>query len=156
MKTLKISFLLLLITLSSKAFMLVQRDTIYIECLRELETDKFYYSLKSKEGLVINFLFSINWKIHGFKKNNIMFSFESRNLKNFEQGWFVKKIEIEKIKGFKKKYSLEEFTKALNDDEFLIPIANGKVQLIMLYGEKCSSKFEAYPVKVGSDLSSER
>ena len=155
MKTLQIFFILLLITLGSKAFPVAQQDTIYIQCFRELEIDKFYYNLKSEDGLVINFLFSINWEIHNFEKNNIMFSFDSRSLKNFEQGWFVKKIETKKIKLLKKKYTLEEFTKALNNEDFSVPIANGRVQLIMLYGEKCSARFEVYPVKVGTDLSNE-
>ena len=56
---------------------------------------------------------------------------------------------------YKNYFTLEQFTKALNRKDFLLPIFNKKVQVIMLYGEKCSPKVEVYPVTIGTDLSSE-
>lgn len=59
------------------------------------------------------------------------------------------------VKRFKNLYTLEQFTMALNEEKFLVPIFNGRVQIIMLYGAACLSKVEVYPVKVSTNLASE-
>ena len=69
--------------------------------------------------------------------------------------WFVPMVDTRIIKHYKNLYKLKQFTKELEKQSFRLPIANGKVQLVMLYGAASLNKIEVYPVKISTDLSSE-
>ena len=127
-------------------------DTIYVICYQENLINKFYSVSSSTNKLTLGFFFKVDWELHGYKKDMFFVHYTSPDNK---MTWVHNPIESHKFNLYKNVYNLEQFTKALNNNEFLIPIANGKVQIIMLYGEKCSIKFEMFPVKVGTDLYSE-
>ena len=127
-------------------------DTVYVRVYREDLSARFFTNHQNQ--LSIGFHFKVEWELHNFKRNDIFFYYRSPK-KDGINGWSIFIKDIKDYLLFRNVFTLEEFTEALNNNEFLLPIANGKVQIIMLYGEKCSTKFEAYPVKVGTDLSSE-
>jgi NADH:ubiquinone oxidoreductase subunit len=150
-----IIFILFLLANSNASAIKKTTDTVYVQCFKEKLSSKFYHSSKSTGDLLINFSFETNWTLYGNNRTSIMFTFYSNAIPNNQYGWFAKEIDVNTIRLFKNLYSLEQFTKALVNNKFSFSIANGKVHIVMLYGEKCSTKFEMYPVKVGTDLSSE-
>lgn len=127
-------------------------DTIYIKTYQEDLKARFFVS--QQNGLMINFFFKVEWKLYGFEKHDFVLSYESPKKGGVNEWSIFIQDERSYLKS-KFVYSLKKFTKALQTEEFRIPIANGKVRVIMLYGAKCSRKVEVYPVKVGTDLSSE-
>jgi hypothetical protein len=152
-----LSFILLFFFLDSAAAQQrISVDTVYVRCPQERQITKYHFISKEKNSFNTLFSFNVNWELHGYKKESIQFAFNSEAM-HMKPGndWFVKMIDTNSIKQYKNLYTLEQFTKKLSNGDFLIPIANGKVQVIMLYGASCLSKVEVYPVKVSTDLSSE-
>lgn len=139
-----------------KAQMQNKLDTIYVICQQEKQISKYYFISSQKDSFSTVFSFNVNWKLHGYKKESIQFSFNSLS-EHYKPGrdFFVKTMDTNAVKRFKNLYTLEQFTKALNEEKFLVPIFNGRVQIIMLYGAVCLSKVEVYPVKVSTNLASE-
>jgi hypothetical protein len=131
-------------------------DTIYIKCPQEKLNTKYHSISPQKDSFSTVFSFNVNWKLHGYKKESIQFSFNSLS-EHYKPGrdFFVKTMDTNAVKRFKNLYTLEQFTMALNEEKFLVPIFNGRVQIIMLYGAACLSKVEVYPVKVSTNLASE-
>jgi hypothetical protein len=149
-------FFLLFCVNSSKGQTKSSQDTIYVICQQENLNTKYHFISSQKDSFNTLFSFKVDWQIHGYKRDTFVFSFNSLS-EHYKPGrdFFVKIIDTNAIKHFKNLYTLEQFTKALNEEKFLLPIFYGKVQIIMLYGAKCLNKVEVYPVKVVSDLSSE-
>jgi len=139
-----------------KAQMQNKLDTIYVVCQQEKQISKYHFISSQKDSFNTLFSFKVDWKKHGYKKTSIEFSFNSLS-EHYKPGrdFFIKTLDTNTIKHFKNLYTLEQFTKALNEQKFLLPIFYGKVQIIMLYGAACLSKVEVYPVKVATDLSNE-
>jgi hypothetical protein len=94
--------------------------------------------------------------LYGYKKESISFLFNSKQM-HMKPGtdWFVPMVDTRIIKHYKNLYTLKQFTKELEKQSFRLPIANGKVQLVMLYGAASLNKIKVYPVKISTDLSSE-
>ena len=129
-------------------------DTIYVMCYQEDLTNKFYNLNQNKNQLRIQYLFDVKWELFGYKQNSFFLFYEGPE-KLVRNEWSIPTIKSENIKQYKNLYTLEQFTKALGKQHFRLSITEGKVYLIMLYGEKCSTNFEVYPVKVGTNLSNE-
>jgi len=129
-------------------------DTIYVLCYQENLINKFYNTNQDKNQLRISYFFDVKWKLHGYDQSVFFFSYEGPS-KQTRNEWSVPLVNSDNFKLYKNLYTLEQFTKALNSANFFRPIADRKVQIMMLYGEKCSTKFEMFPVKVGTDLSRE-
>jgi len=131
-------------------------DTIYVVCQQENLNTKYHFISSQKDSFYTIFSFKVHWKLYGYEKDTFQFEFNSKP-EHYKpaSNFFVKMIDTSAIKHFKNLYTLEQFTKALNEEKFLVPIFNGKVQIIMLYGASCLSKVEVYPVEVATDLSSE-
>lgn len=131
-------------------------DTIYVICQQENLNTKYHFISSQKDSFNTLFSFKVDWQIHGHKRDSFVFSFNSLS-EHHKPGrdFFVKIIDTSAIKQYKSLYTLEQFTKALNEEKFLIPILYGKVQILMLYGASCLNRVEVYPVKVATDLSSE-
>ena len=156
MKKLLILAYLLFCQIIAKAEVQNKLDTIYVICQQEKQISKYHFISSQKDSFNTLFSFKVDWQIHGFKKETIEFSFNSL-AEHYKPGrdFFVKMVDTNTIKRFKRIYTLEQFTKALNEEKFLLPIFYEKVQIIMLYGAACLDKVEVYPVKVATDLSSE-
>jgi hypothetical protein len=125
-------------------------DTIYIRVYREDLDTRFFNNQNNQ--LSIDFHFKIDWELHNLKKEKIFFSYQSPKKEGIN-GWSIFIKDVRDYLLYKNFFTLQQFTKALKSNDFSIPIQNGKVQIMMLYGEKCSTKFEVYPVKVGTNLS---
>jgi len=145
--------IILLVVYNKKSFSQETKilDSIFVICYQEDLNGKFHMIRDNKSK--IDFFFNVKWKLHGGNYETIIFNFTFPIEKNGFWAFPVKKKS--ELSVYKNIYTLGEFTKALSKDTFLTPVTNGKVQIIMLYGEKCSTKFEMFPVKVGTDLSSE-
>jgi len=130
----------------------VKKDTIYIRTNVEDISSRFHSTFENQYK--INFFFNVHWELHGFKRNDISFYYESPK-KNGINAWsiFIKDNSLFLL--YRNYFTLEQFTKRLKEKDFFLPIFYGKVQLIMLYGSKCSEKVEVFPVKIGTNLSSE-
>jgi len=149
----KYIFTVILIACSSNLFAqsLKKIDTIYVLCHQENLINKFYTIDSTTNNLSIGFFFKVDWEIHNSKKDMFFVYYLSPKGK---VNWVHNSIELIKLNSYKI-YSLHQFTKALKNNDFSVPIANEKIQIMMLYGERCSTKFELYPVKVGTNLTNE-
>ncbi|WP_162795955.1 hypothetical protein [Pedobacter nanyangensis] len=131
-------------------------DTVYVVCQQDKLHSKYHFMSPTKDSFYTVFSFKVDWELYGYKKKTFEFEFNSKS-EHYEpaSNFFVKIIDTIAIRRFKNLYTLEQFTKALNEEKFLVPIFNGKVQIIMLYGASCLNKVEVYPVEVITNLSSE-
>ncbi|RZK53509.1 MAG: hypothetical protein EOO91_17515 [Pedobacter sp.] len=129
-----------------------KNDTIYIKTNVEDISSKFHSTFENQYK--INFFFNVKWQLFGSKRNEISFYYQSPK-KNGTNEWSIFIKDTKEFLLYKNYFTLDQFTSALKNNSFLMPIANGTVQIIMLYGSKCSSKVEIYPVKVSTNLSSE-
>lgn len=148
-KIIIIVFVLLIFSFELRAQIV---DTIYVRAYQENLSTRFFNNHQNQ--LTINFIFNVEWELHGFKRSDFFFSYRSPKKEDLNV-WSILIKEEKSFMLYKNYFTLEQFTKALNRKDFLLPIFNKKVQVIMLYGEKCSSKVEVYPVTIGTDLSSE-
>ncbi|WP_113651685.1 hypothetical protein [Pedobacter namyangjuensis] len=127
-------------------------DTIYIRTNIENVGSKFHSTFENQYN--INFFFNVNWELHGFKRDAISFIYQSPK-KSGTNEWSIFIKDDKEFLLYRNYYTLEQFTMRLKNPEFFQLIFLNKVQIIMLYGAKCSTKVELYPVKVSTDLSSE-
>jgi hypothetical protein len=127
-------------------------DTIYIRTNIEDVSAKFHSTFENQYK--INFFFKIDWQLHGYKRDRIFFSYLSpKKIGTNEWSIFIK--DEKEFLIHKNYFTLEHFCRKLKEQNFFLAIFNGKVQIIVLYGAKCSSKVEIYPVKLGTDISNE-
>ncbi len=156
MKFFLIFIFLLFCINSSKAQTKSSLDTIYVICQQEKLHSKYHFMSPQKDSFYTVFSFKIHWQIHGYKKETIGFEFHSKP-EHYKpsSNFFVKFIDTNVITRFKNLYTLEQFTKALNKQDFLVSVWNKKIKIIMLYGAACLDKVEVYPVEVATDLSNE-
>ena len=94
------------------------------------------------------------WELHGYKREEVFFYYQSQK-KNGTNEWTIFIKDEKEFLIYKNYFTLEQFTKKLKEQDFFLPIFHDKVQLILLYGSKCSSKVELYPVKIGTNIASE-
>lgn len=127
-------------------------DTIYIKTNVEDISSKFHSTYENQYS--INFFFKIKWELHGFKRDEISFFYQSPK-KSGNNEWSISIREDKKFLIYRNYFTLEQFTKKLKEQDFILPISRGEVQLIILYGTKCSNKVELYPVKISTNLASE-
>lgn len=93
------------------------------------------------------------WELHGYKREDVSFYYQSPK-KNGINEWSIFIKDEKEFLIYKNYFTLEQFTKKLKEQDFFLPIFHDKVQLILLYGSKCSSKVELYPVKIGTNIAS--
>lgn len=127
-------------------------DTIYIRTNVEDISSKFLSNFDNQHR--VSFFFKIAWRLHGSNRDNIYFYYLSPKKSGINEWSTFIKEEKDFINSINY-YTLEQFTKKLEDQNFFVKIFNGNVQIIMLYGSKCSNKLEMYPVKLGTDISNE-
>lgn len=143
--------LLHLVVCYTKTFAQSQKrsDTVYVVCYQDDLGGKFYVNKNSQS--MIDFHFDIKWKLHEGSAEAIVFSY-THSKSSFNS---IQLLTIDKIKLLNNLYTLRQFTTALGKGDFLRSIADGNIQIMMLNGERCSTKFEVLPVVVATDLSSE-
>lgn len=127
-------------------------DTIYIRTNIEDISSRFHSTYENQYK--INFFFNVNWELHGFKRNEISFYYQSPK-KSGTNEWSIFIRDEKEFLLYKNYFSLEQFTNKLKEQNFFLPIFHDKVQLIILYGAKCSNKVELYPVKISTNIASE-
>ncbi len=127
-------------------------DTIYIKTSIEDLSNKFHSTFENQYK--INFFFNVSWELHGYKREEVFFYYQSQK-KNGTNEWTIFIKDEKEFLIYKNYFTLEQFTKKLKEQDFFLPIFHDKVQLILLYGSKCSSKVELYPVKIGTNIASE-
>ncbi len=130
-------------------------DTIYVRCFQENQNTKYHFLSGDRESFNTNFSFNVKWVLYGYKKESISFLFNSKQM-HMKPGtdWFVPMIDTNTIKHYKNVYTLEQFTKELEKENFFLTIFYKKAQLVMLYGAASLSKVEVYPVEVSTYLAS--
>lgn len=127
-------------------------DTIFVRTYNDQVSSKFYSNYQNQ--LRVNFFFNVKWDLYKHNRSSLVFGYQSPKKQGINE-WSIKSGE-DKNYSFRSNYfTLEQFALKLKQDDFRLPIFYDKVQIIMLYGEKCSTKFDIYPVKLGTDLSSE-
>lgn len=146
-----LAFLFLINIERIQANSLLKADTLYVVSHIKDLGGKFLRN--TDKNCSIDFFFDVKWRKANGVFSSIVFNYTTPiSSKNF---WKIPIVEYEKISDNYKIITLIEFTKKLQDTSFIQAINAGKIQLILLYGEECSTKFEAYPIKIGTDLSSE-
>ena len=128
-------------------------DTIYVICYQENLAHKFYNINQSRNQLRINYFFDVKWVLYEQEQTSFFFSYSGPE-KQIRNEWSIPLIDLKSMRNKKKIYTLKEFTSKLTGN-FLTSAFLGKFQIIMLYGTKNGSKFEIFPVQIGTDLSSE-
>lgn len=127
-------------------------DTIYIRANVEDISSKFHSTFENQYS--INFFFKVNWELHVFKRDVISFFYQSPK-KGGTNEWSIFIKDEKEFLLYRNYFTLEQFTKKLKEQSFFLPIFHDKVQLILLYGAKCSNKVEMYPVKISTNIASE-
>ncbi|RZL68144.1 MAG: hypothetical protein EOO93_04115 [Pedobacter sp.] len=127
-------------------------DTIYIRTNIEDVSSKFHSTFENQYN--INFFFKVKWKLHSFERDAISFFYRSPKKSGINE-WSVFIKDDKEFLLYRNYFTLEQFTKKLKEQNFFLPIFHGKVQLILLYGAKCSEKVELYPVKISTNIASE-
>lgn len=143
---------LALLSFNSKAQTKKQIDTIYLRAFEEDINTKFYSAYQNQYN--INFFFKVKWVLHNAKRDVISFSYHSPKKEGINE-WYIFTKDEREFLPYKNYYTLEQFTIRLKNPEFFQLIFLNKVQIVMLYGAKCSTKVELYPVKLSTDISSE-
>lgn len=127
-------------------------DTIYIRTNVEDVSSKFHSTYQNQ--YMLGFSFNVLWELHDFKRSTIYFTYLSPK-KDGINGWSIFIKDDKEFLTYKNYYTIEQFTKKLKEQDFFLPIFHDKVQLILLYGAKCSSKVELYPVIISTNIASE-
>jgi|GEM_PF-2335690 len=147
-----ITFALILFTCFELYAQNEKLDTIYIRTNIEDISSKFLSNFENQNR--VSFFFKIEWQLHGRKRDDIYFYYLSPKKSGINEWSTFIKDEKDFINS-RKYYTLNQFTKKLENQVFFTFIFNGKAQIIILYGSKCSNKVEIYPVKLGTDISNE-
>ncbi len=127
-------------------------DTIYIRTNIEDIRSKFHSTFENQYN--INFFFKVKWQLHDIKRDAISFFYQSPK-KGGTNEWSIPIKDDREFLIYRNYFTLGQFTKKLKDQDFFLPIFHEKVQLILLYGAKCSEKVELYPVKISTYIASE-
>jgi hypothetical protein len=152
MKEFKITILTLLFFTCFNSKAQERRDTIYIRTYEEDLSAKFHAADQNRYS--VNFFFHTKWVLHKIERNTIFFSYQSPKSEGRNE-WSSEMSDVKAYLPLKNLFTLQDFTKKLQEPDFMKLIFQHKVQIIMLYGAKCAGKVEIYPVKLGSDISSE-
>ncbi len=151
-KVLYFMLMFTLCTLSLAAQTKKSLDTIYVKCDQDDLSGKFYNVSQFKNQLRIHFFFTVKWVLHGTELDSFSFAYTGPKKEGLNS-WAIPLIDSQFLKD-KEVYTLADFTMKLKGN-FLLDILYERKEIIMLYGARSSQKFEVYPVKVGTDLSSE-
>ncbi len=126
-------------------------DTIYIRTNVEDLSAKFHSTYQNQYKIGF---FSKCYGNFMAIKEKMCLSIINHQKKNGINEWSIFIKDEKEFLIYKNYFTLEQFTKKLKEQDFFLPIFHDKVQLILLYGSKCSSKVELYPVKIGTNIAS--
>lgn len=142
----------LLYAKSSSAQEKINLDTIYVRAFDEAIRSKFHSTYKNQYR--VGFSFRLDWSLHNIKRDAIFFIYHSPKKEGINE-WAIVRDNEKKFLLTKNYFNLKQFAEQLNNGDFFQLIFLKKVQIIMLYGSRCSNEVELYPVELGTDISSE-
>jgi hypothetical protein len=128
-------------------------DTIYVICHQEAIKERIF-SISSEKGQLQMFLFfDIKWQLHGQQQDSFIFVYTGPPAPK-SRLWGPAMIDEKSLRSFKNVLSLQELTEKLKGP-FLVSASSQKYQFILVLSGSGSQRYELYPVKIGTDLSSE-